>query len=96
MLKNNIVKISIICCLISALVLGVAIPASAQGTTTTTSTAAATAQTLKTVQGIVTAVSGPSCYATNFYCRHQSSYNCRCQYQILFDPRRCGSILCRQ
>jgi len=60
MLKNNIVKISIICCLISALVLGVAIPASAQSTTTTTSTAAATAQTLKTVQGIVTAVSGPS------------------------------------
>ena len=60
MLKNNIVKISIICCLISALVLGVAIPASAQGTTTTTSTAATTAQTLATVQGIVTGVSGPN------------------------------------
>ena len=60
MFKNNIVKISIICCLITALVLGVAIPASAQSTTTTTSTAAAASQTLKTVQGIVTAVSPSS------------------------------------
>jgi len=60
MLKNNIVKISIICCLITALVLGVVIPVSAQSTTTTTSTAAAAAQTLKTVQGIVTAVSPSS------------------------------------
>ena len=60
MFKNNIVKISIICCLISALALGVVIPVSAQSTTTTTSTAAAAAQTLKTVQGIVTAVSSSS------------------------------------
>ena len=66
MLKNNIVKIGIICCLIAALALGVVIPVSAQSTTTTTSTAAATAQTLKTVQGIVTAVSSPSSYATKF------------------------------
>jgi hypothetical protein len=40
--------------------LGVVIPVSAQSTTTTTSTAAAAAQTLKTVQGIVTAVSPSS------------------------------------
>jgi len=62
MLRSKLIKISIICCLITALVVGVVIPVAADSTTTTASSTTTTAS-LTTIQGVVTAVN-PSTSST--------------------------------